>query len=272
MTSGPTKTGRVPISQVVLACVSTPCDHPASNPGWPPWLAIRDVHELGWMGHGGAGRGVGERGHHLVALYRRAESPLHALVVTALLLGIGGGVALGAFAGARRTDTAMASFVSYSRPDDGGFIYGSPSGPTVPPGPAAYSLAPYGAVRQILSLPQVKAWFEAPYLFMATDPSGSDVGILNPFGFSTAEALRDLDRPLVIAGHLPDPSRPFDVAVNEFAADKRHLHVGSRFRLYAYSYPQIAGAALITQGVSKGRPEGPSFTVKVTGIVRVPTT
>ena len=82
--------------------------------------------------------------------------------------------------------------------------------------------------------------------------------------------MRDLDRPLVVAGHLPDPRRPFDVAVNEFAADKRHLHLGSRFHLYAYSYPQIAGAALITQGVSKGRPEGPSFTVKVTGIVRFP--
>ena len=116
----------------------------------------------------------------------------------------------------------------------------------------------------------MKAWFEAPYLFMATDPSGSDVGTLNPSGFSTAEVLRDVDRPLVVAGHLPDPSRPFDVAVNEFAADKRHLHLGSRFRLYAYSYPQIAGAALITQGALKGPPRGPSFTVKVTGIVRFP--
>ena len=193
-----------------------------------------------------------------------------ALVVTALLVGIGGGIALSAFAGARRTDTAMASFVSYSLPDDGGFIYGNPSAPTVPPGPAAYSLAPYGALRRILSLPQVKAWFEAPYLFMATDPSGSDVGTLNPFGLSTAEALRDLDRPLVVAGHLPDPSRPFDVAVNEFAADKRHLQVGSRFRLYTYSFSQTAGAALITQGASKGRPLGPSFTVTVTAIVRFP--
>jgi MacB-like periplasmic core domain/FtsX-like permease family len=194
-----------------------------------------------------------------------------ALVVTALLLGIGGGVALGALAGARRTDTAMAGFVSYSLPDDSGFIYGSTSGPTAPPGRAAYSLAPYGAVRQIVSLPQVKAWFEAPYLFMATDPSGSDVGNLNPSGFSTTEVLRDVDRPLVVAGHLPDPSRPFDVAVNEFAADKRHLHVGSRFRVYAYSYSQIAGAAIITQGVSKRRPEGPSFTVTVTAVVRFPT-
>ena len=116
----------------------------------------------------------------------------------------------------------------------------------------------------------MKAWFEAPYLFMATNPSGSDVGTLNPFGFSTADALRDLDRPLVVAGHLPDPSRPFDVAVNEFAADKRHLHVGSCFRVYAYSYSQIAGAGLVTKDVSKGRPEGPSFTVTVTAIVRFP--
>src|ERR1700722_9459321 len=97
-----------------------------------------------------------------------------ALVVTALIFGIGGGTALCAFAGARRTDTAMASFVSYSLPDDGGFMYGSPSGPTVPPGQAAYSLAPSGAVRRIVSLPEVRFWFQAPYLFMATDPSGSD--------------------------------------------------------------------------------------------------
>ncbi len=47
------------------------------------------------------------------------------------------------------------------------------------------------------------------------------------------------------------------MAVNEFAADKRHLHLGSLFRLYAYSYPQIAGAALITQGALRGRPEAP---------------
>jgi hypothetical protein len=221
------------------------------------------------LGHGGVGRGVGERGHSLVRWIAELRARWRALVVTSLLLGIGGGVALGAFAGARRTDTAMASFVSYSRPDDGGFIYGSPSGPTVPPGSAAYSLAPYGAVRQILALPQVKAWFEAPYLFMATDTSGSDVGTLNPSGFSTAEVLRDLDRPLVVAGHLPDPSRSFDAAVNEFAADKRHLQIGSHFRLYAYSYPQIAGAALITQGALRGPPQGPSL-VKVTGIVRFP--
>ena len=194
-----------------------------------------------------------------------------ALLVTALLVGIGGGVALSAFAGARRTDTAMASFVSYSLPDDGGFIYGSPAGPTVPPGPAAYSLEPYGAVRRILSLPQVEAWFEGPYLFMATHRSGSSAGTLNAFGFSTAEALRATNRPLVVAGHLPNPSRPFDVAVNEFAADKRRLHVGSRFRVYAYSYPQIAQAGGISLSASGGPPEGPSFTVTVTGIVRFPT-
>ena len=34
------------------------------------------LNDVDGPGHGGAGRGVGERGHHLVALYRRAESPL----------------------------------------------------------------------------------------------------------------------------------------------------------------------------------------------------
>ncbi len=165
-----------------------------------PQPAMNDVDE---DGNGSPARGVADVGIIWLRCSAELRARWRAIVVTALLVGIGGGVALSAFGGARRTDTAMASFVSYSRPDDGGFIYGNPSHPTVPPGPAAYSLAPSGAVRRIVSLPQVKAWFEAPYLFMATDPSGSDVGTLNPIGFSTAEALRDVDRPLVVAGHLP---------------------------------------------------------------------
>ena len=71
----------------------------------------------------------------IIWLRWRAELRTHwrVLVVTALLVGIGGGVTLSVFAGARRTDTTMANFVSYSLPDDGGFLYGNPANPTVPP-------------------------------------------------------------------------------------------------------------------------------------------
>ena len=45
-------------------------------------------------------------------------------MVLIVLLGIGSGVALTAFAGARRTDDAVSQFVRYSLPDDGGFLFG----------------------------------------------------------------------------------------------------------------------------------------------------
>ena len=75
--------------------------------------------------------------------------------------------------------------------------------------------------------------------------------------------------PLVVTGHLPDPAHPFDAAVNELAAEKRHLHVGSHVHLYAYSVKQFQNGGL-TGGaaVANQAPAGPSFTVRVTAIVR----
>jgi hypothetical protein len=42
------------------------------------------------------------------------------LALIAVLVGVGGGVALTAFAGARRTAAAVPQMLAYSRPDDGG--------------------------------------------------------------------------------------------------------------------------------------------------------
>ena len=47
-------------------------------------------------------------------------------VVLILLVGIGGGIGVTALAGARRTDEAVSQFVTYSLPDDGGFLSGAP--------------------------------------------------------------------------------------------------------------------------------------------------
>ena len=191
------------------------------------------------------------------------------VVVVVLLLGVGGGVALAAFAGARRADTAMPRFVAFSLPDDGGFQFGNVFSPPVAPGAAGDSLAPFGAERRVVGLPQVVAYFRSPYLFLGTNRTGHNAGGLNPFGAADAALYRSVDRPLVVAGHLPDPAHPFDVAVNELAAEKRHLHVGSHVRLYAYSLKQFQNGGL-TGGtaVATQAPAGPSFTVRVTAIVR----
>jgi ABC-type lipoprotein release transport system permease subunit len=196
----------------------------------------------------------------------------------ATLVGIGGGVALTAFAGARRTDAAVPDFLAYSRPDDGGFIYGNIFSPPVASGAAANSLALAPAERQVIGLPQVVAHFRAPHLFMTLDRTGQAGNLgggaqrsgVNTIGVADRDLFRRVDRPMVLSGRLPRPSAPFDVAINELTAEKQHLHVGSRVHLFAYSAAQSAQGALTNSTSRPERPEGPAFTVRVRAVLRFP--
>ena len=194
-------------------------------------------------------------------------------VVLALLLGIGGGVALTAFAGARRTDQAVSQFVAYSLPDDGGFLTGNLSNTGTsgePAGTRRTSLALTPTEQGIVDLPEVAAYFRAPYLYLTTHHGGrtsSDLGII---GVANRDLLRSTDRPLILSGHLPDPRDPFAVTVNELAAQALHLHVGSRVHLYAYSAAQIDSGALSGAVEIAPVPNGPAFTVRVAAIARFP--
>ena len=189
----------------------------------------------------------------------------------ALVVAVGGGVALAALAGARRAQVAMPQFVAYSLPDDGGFLYGSLTSPAAIPGAGSTSLALPPLAQRIVDLPQVVAYFRAPYLYVTTDPSGRHNGSTAVIGAADADLYHRVDRPLVVAGHLPNPGRPFDAAINEVTADEDHLHVGSQLPLYAYSAAQFHNGAL-TGGVEHGSqaPAGPRFTVRVVAIVRSP--
>lgn len=192
------------------------------------------------------------------------------LVVLTVVTGIGGGAAITALAGAQRTDTAMARFVSYARPDTGGFLYGSLSSPPVTPGYPRNSLALAPAERRVVQLPQVAAYFRAPYLFFSQSRAGVDRSNLNVFGDADLDLHRTVDRPMVLTGRLPDPNSPFEVSVNELAAAGQHLQVGSTLTLYAYSYEQVADGLLMESTGTPVRPAGPAFHVRVTGIVRFP--
>ena len=209
----------------------------------------------------------------LVWIRARSElrSSWRTMSVFALVLGIGAGIALTALAGARRTDTAIGQFVSYSHPDDGAFLFGNPCKPPAVSGAAADSLSLLPVERRVVDLPQVAQHFRAPYLYLTSSPTGYTGTSLNAIGAADAALFRTVDRPLVVAGKLPDPKRPYDVAVNELAAEGRHLHVGSHILLYAASAAQFRDCAL-TNGASYKPvvPQGPTFRVRVTGIVRFP--
>ena len=192
-----------------------------------------------------------------------------ALALLAVLVGVGGGVALTAFAGARRTAAAVPQMLAYSRSDDGSVAFGGFCPPPTVTGPAARSLAPLPAAARVLRLPQVAAYMRAPNLFFSTSASGSGVGSFSVTASGDVQGFRAIVRPLMVAGRFPDPPRPFDAAVNELAAERLHLGVGSRLTLYAYSQKQacdLAGAAGALPA-----PAGPRFTVRVVGIARLPT-
>ena len=241
---------------------------PPEHLGLPPLAPTEVICVDGARGKGRVGPSV-SRELGLVPGRAELRARWRSVLALALVLGIGGGVALTAFAGARRTSSAMPQFVSYSLPDDGGFLYGSPLTPPPVSGSAGSSLAPLE--KRIVSLPQVVAYFQAPYLFMTVDRTGRQAANLNVFGPAQADLYRRVDRPLVVAGSLPNPSHPFEAAVNELAAAKGHLHVGSRVRLFSYAYGQVKdGQLTATTPTRAPAPTGPAFTVRITAIVRFP--
>ena len=79
------------------------------------------------------------------------------------------------------------------------------------------------------------------YLFFSSSRSGFGVGSVNVTASADAQGFRAIDRPLMVAGRFPDPRHPFDAAINDTAAQRLHLSVGSRLTLYAYSQAQACG-------------------------------
>ena len=132
----------------------------------------------------------------------------------ALIIALAGGAVLTAAAGASRTDTAYPRFLAQSRASD------------VLVAPAGSGVAGFDAA--VGTLPGVKA-------------SAALVGI--NAGPVTAEGLQDqnattvasldgrygrtVDIPKMLAGRLPSPSAPREVAVNQIGAKQLNLHVGS---------------------------------------------
>jgi FtsX-like permease family len=193
-----------------------------------------------------------------------------ALAMLAVLIGLGGGVVLTAVAGAQRTSEAVPQMLAYSRPDDGDVVFGNYCPPPSVSGRAASSLAPLPAAARMLRLPQVAAFAREPYVFLAAARSGPGLVSLNVTAFADTAGLRTIDRPLVVAGQLPDPGRPFDVAVNEIAGEQLHLRVGSRLTLYGYTQKQVQACDMSGASGLPPVPAGPRFTVRVAGIVRLP--
>jgi hypothetical protein len=197
---------------------------------------------------------------------RRLQQRLAATAVLVVLVGIAGGVVLAAVAGASRTDSAMGRFVAYSRAEDLIAIVNGARGDPSDPSVGARAMA----IRsQFASLPQVASAGRAPYIFLAANKRGSDIGGVNAFAAADPQMFRTIERPRVLSGRLPDPSRANETVVDDLTAAARHLRVGSRMRLWAFTAAQ-QGNPQSTILSKYPAPAGPAYTFHVVGVVRVP--
>jgi hypothetical protein len=209
-----------------------------------------------------------DKGTAMSVLWVRARAQLRgralASLLLALLVGLGGALVLAAAAGARRSEAALPRFLAANRTVDAEV--------GVQPDDPADDLAK--ARRQLAALPEVRQVFRA---------SGAGTGALVLAGADSTDPIRwhrqlgvvALDpggsvafgRPIVVAGRLPDERQSDEVAIDEELAARRHLRVGSRYRVGAFTLEQVGPAG-------EGRavaPQGAVVDLWVVGIVRYPT-
>jgi FtsX-like permease family len=180
-----------------------------------------------------------------------------AILLLALVVGLTGGVVLAAVAGARRTDSAMDRFLAYYRPLN------------------VSVEAEELDLRAVERLPQVEATGMGAYMALAP-PTASGapdpaLGSVSPLVAVGGGMGRTFERPLLVAGRLPDSDRPLEAAVDEAFAARRHLGPGRSLRMWGYTAKQVEQiSASGGFGAEPVAPKGPAVDLLVTGIVRLP--
>ena len=155
-----------------------------------------------------------------------------------VLVGLIGGVAIGALAAARRTQSSFSTYLASTNPSNLGVtVFGGPSsGGGSPP---VYSPA---AVQAIQRLPGVQHVETA--IPLAAAPLGPDgaprLGAINDIQpvASVDGLFFDQDRLAVTAGRLADPNRPDQVVMTELAAQLLGVHVGQKIPYGIYGPDQ----------------------------------
>jgi hypothetical protein len=186
-----------------------------------------------------------------------------------VLIGILGGVSLGAFAGARRTQSSYADFLAATNPSDLGVF-------TDFANPALGSALGYtpAAAANLLRVPGVRSQqsvvgFDGNIAFV------SGVRVRVPAGAKPPSLEGALggeyttqDRVVLVSGRLADPSNPHEAILNAQAATELGVHVGSTIRF---------GLNSDAQQLETNSPTGPNSlpaakvaTVDVVGVVVFP--
>lgn len=171
------------------------------------------------------------------------RSRWRAWVALALLVGLAGGVVLASLAAAKRTQSAYDRFLRWSDAAD----------------VALFNAADPVDFDQVRELPEVAEALDAWFAWMV-DPKGEG-SILDPV-FTLGRGLQEVDRPKVLAGRRPDPSKVDEGAISPVAARLTGLGVGDTVTLDSLSPAQLEHAF---EGQDLD-PAGPTFTFRIVGI------
>lgn len=166
------------------------------------------------------------------------------LVALGLLAGVTAGLALAAFAGARRTDSALERLrVATNAPD--AVVFSSQVGSYHPD---------WGPLRARPEVRKVAIW-DLVFGNLNGDPGG----LL--FASHDGEFLGEVGRPVVITGRMYDPRAPDEVVVTEKEA--ANFPVGSTFAFQPFALEENQ------LDLSGEPPKGPELKMKVVGKVRL---
>jgi hypothetical protein len=155
-----------------------------------------------------------------------------------LLIGLVGGVGMGAIAAARRTQSSFSTFLASTKPPDltvtiyGANANNAGSNPSYSP----------KLTREIARLPYVRAVHVGVLLTAAPlDRSGAprikSVALAYPIG-SVDGLFFTQDRVAVTEGHMADPDRPHEIMMTALAAHQLGYHLGETIPYGIYSEQQ----------------------------------
>ena len=180
------------------------------------------------------------------AVWLRSRAELRnrwkAWLAVALLAGIGGGITIGAFAGAQRVEHTYPDFVSAGHPMD-----------VLVPGRSDFSLVGGVDLTKVGRLPEVAetADASASLLFVGRTPDGRLIGPGDVFPVAAAgNALgTTFERFTMLEGRAAHPFAVREATASFIAAEKLHLHVGDTVKIHFFSAANFlkSAAALLTQ-------------------------
>ena len=179
-----------------------------------------------------------------------------------LLVGLLGGLAMGAISGARRTQSFFPSFLASTNPSDllvSAYVPGAHRSPVL--------------TNQFAHLPHVKHVADYVVLLVAAlQPNGVPItsGILATGAAQTIGSADGLffkqDRVTVVQGRMANPNRDDEFVADAVTAQAAGWHVGQMVPFGAYTIAQASSSSGSSSGPPPGKPHR-RFDAKLVGIV-----